>query len=175
MVEILAGGHFERAVQALDLTSAICTYHYTPPKNSYREDYQVWELSDEDFSNLCSVNEEDWNSDWETGWGWWRYAEGSSLGATSAVYAIHGVEILAWDGYNRLYRCRGCESMSSGLCLGTDKDLLECYGSRSFPDLITYLNEEIGASTERNVCACTIELAKQNNMKLSELFKKYLG
>ena len=34
MVEILAGGHFERAVQALDLTTAVCAYHYVPPKDS---------------------------------------------------------------------------------------------------------------------------------------------
>lgn len=40
---------------------------------------------------------------------------------------------------------------------------------------IAYLCDEIGASTEKNVCACTVDLAQQNNMTLSELFKKYLG
>ena len=151
MVEILAGGHFERAVQALDLTAAVCTYHYVPPKDSHREEYQVWELSDEDFSNLCSINEEDW----ESGWGWWRHAQGANLGAVNAEFTIHREKLQAWDG--------------------TDYDKKACYNSRKYSDILTYLCDEIGASTEKNVCACTIELAKQNNMKLSELFKKYLG
>lgn len=29
--------------------------------------------------------------------------------------------------------------------------------------------------TQRNVCACTIDLARQNNLTLAEFFKKYLG
>lgn len=45
----------------------------------------------------------------------------------------------------------------------------------TYHDILIYLCDEIGASTERNVCACTIDLARQNNLTLAELFKKYLG
>lgn len=171
MVEILAGGHFERAVQALDLTTAVCAYHYVPPKGSPREEYQVWELSDEDFSNLCSINEKDW----ENGWGWWRHAQGANLGAVNAEFTIHREKLQAWDGYTRIHLCDDCEDLESGSCLGADYDKKVCYNSRGYSDILTYLCDEIGASTEKNVCACAIELAKQNSMKLSELFKKYLG
>lgn len=168
MVEILAGGNFDQAVKSLDLTSAVCTYRYTPPADKYREDYQVWELSDEDFSNICSVNDEDWDEDW----GWWRHAAGSNLGTVDGVYVINGEKLMAWDGVERKEWCNGCGETE---CARTDEDKSECYNDRKYSDVLTYLCDEIGASTERNVCACTIDLARQNNMKLSELFKKYLG
>lgn len=168
MVEILAGGNFEQAVKSLDLTSAICTYRYTPSESGHCTDYQVWELSDEDFSNICSVNEEDWKEDW----GWWRHAAGSNLGAVNSSYIVNGESLMAWDGVEREEWCDECGEKE---CAATDEDRCECYHERKYPDIITYLCNEIGASVERNVCACAIDLAKQNNMKLSELFKKYLG
>lgn len=166
MVEILAGGNFKQAVKSLDLTSAICSYRYTPPASRYREAYQVWELSDEDFSNICSVNEEDWKKNW----GWWRHADGSNLGAVNCTYIINGEELMAWDGIQRKKWCHDCSD-----CAGTEKDKDECFHSHQYPDILIYLCDEIGASTERNVCACTIDLARQNNLTLAELFKKYLG
>lgn len=44
-----------------------------------------------------------------------------------------------------------------------------------FYDLLQYLCDEMGCSSPRNVCALTKDLAKYNNMKLSELFLKYQG
>lgn len=167
-VEILAGGEFINAVHSLDLTSAKCTYHYQPKSECYREDYQVWLLSKDDFNNLCSVNNEDWQEDW----GWWRYALGSNLGTVDCSYIINSEMLMAWDGTKRKNWCSGCGETE---CAGTDQDKAECYNNRKYSDILTYLCDEVGASTERNVCACTIDLAQQNNMTLSELFKKYLG
>jgi hypothetical protein len=44
-----------------------------------------------------------------------------------------------------------------------------------YSDFVDYCCEQIGASTERNVCAVAMSLAKLNNMTLGELFTKYQG
>lgn len=85
-VEILAGGEFANAVKSLGLTSAVCTYHYQPQPTHWREEYQVWLLSKEDFDNICAID----NNDWKDDWGWWRHAYGSNLGAVDCAYVING-------------------------------------------------------------------------------------
>lgn len=175
MIEILAGGEFTNAVYGLGLSSAKCTYYYQPPQESYRENYQVWIVSDDDFKKICAVR----NEDWKESWGWWRHAKGSNLGYVNHDYVINGEKLIAWDGYNRiswLEECQNdCSDRKRGLCDGTERDADQCFGERAYPDIISYLCNEIGASTETNVCACTIDLAHQNNLTLVEFFKKYLG
>lgn len=165
-VEILAGGEFANAVKSLGLTSAVCTYHYQPQPTHWREEYQVWLLSKEDFDNICAIDNDDWKDDW----GWWRHAYGSNLGAVDCAYVINGEKLMAWDGLQRKEWCRDCSD-----CAGTEKDKDECFHDHQYPDILIYLCDEIGASTERNVCACMIDLARQNNLTLAKLFKKYLG
>lgn len=175
MVEILAGDKFANAVYGLELASAKCVYYYQPPKDSHRENYQVWLLSEDDFNKICSVKDDDWKEDW----GWWRYAKGSNLGYANQEYVVNGEKLIAWDGSNRLLwleECKeNCSDHKRGLCAGEEKDFEQCFGDRTYPDIISYLLMEIGASTEKNVCACTVDLAHQNNLTLAELFKKYLG
>lgn len=174
-VEILAGAGFANAVHDMELTSAQCTYHYQPPKDSYREDYQVWSLSKEDFDSLCAVEDDDWKENW----GWWRHALGSNMGPVNSEYIINSKKIVAWDGVRREHYfedfCQDCSDYIAGACGGTEEDQLDCYNGREYEDLFRYFCDEIGASTERNVCALAIDLAKQNNMTLAELLKKYLG
>lgn len=165
-VEILAGGEFANAVKSLGLTSAVCAYHYQPQPTHWREEYQVWLLSKEDFDNICAIDNDDWKDDW----GWWRHAYGSNLGTVDCAYVINGEKLMAWDGLQRKEWCRDCSD-----CAGTEKDKDECFHDHQYPDILIYLCDEIGASTERNVCACTIDLAWQNNLTLAELFKRYLG
>ena len=165
-VEILAGGEFANAVKSLGLTSAVCTYHYQPQPKHRREEYQVWLLSKEDFDNICAIDDDDWKDNW----GWWRHADGSNLGTVDCLYVINGEELMAWDGLQRREWCKDCSD-----CPGTEEYKNECFHSHRYPDIINYLCNEIGASTERNVCACTIDLARQNNLTLAEFFKKYLG
>ena len=181
--EILAGGSFHRAVRNLGLSSAWCTFCYHPAEDSYREDYQVWELSDKDFNSLSALDDDSWKKDW----GWWRYATGSNLGSVNHEYVIHGERILAWDGNEREQEKNECSQCSDyykncvngkilrNPCYATDDDITQCFGAREYSDIISYLCEEIGVSTEKNVCACAIDLAQQNSMSLSALFKKYLG
>lgn len=143
-IEILAGGQFANAVKDLDLVSAKCTYHYYPPADSYREEYQVWLLSKSDFDNICAIDDDDWKESW----GWWRYALGSNLGAVSYSCTINGEKIMVW------HRRRA---------------------GREYEDILSYLCIELGVSSEKNVCALTTDLANQNRLTLSELFRKYLG
>ena len=175
MVEILAGDKFANAVYSLKLASAKCVYYYQPPKDSQRENYQVWLWSEDDFDKICSVKDDYWKEDW----GWWRYAKGSNLGYADQEYVVNNEKLIAWDGSNRsswLEECKeNCSDHKRGLCDGAEKDFEQCFGSRVYPDIISYLLSEIGASTEKNVCACTVDLARQNNLTLAEFFKKYLG
>lgn len=174
-IEILAGGRFTKAVQDLGLASASRVYRYRLNQSGVRENYQVWKLSKEDFDKLCAIKDDDWKNKW----GWWRYAAGSNLGDVTCEYIINGRKLKAWDGSVRTELkelCPAyCSDYESGICGGTSQDIDECFNNREYPDIITYLREEIGASTEKNVCACTVDLARQNGMKLSELFKQYLG
>lgn len=156
-VQILAGAGFANAVRDCGLTSAQCTYHYQPPKYSCREDYQVWLLSKEDFDNLCSVDDNDWKEDW----GWWRSSGGSTMGVPDSEFTVNGEKLLAWNG--------------NQTCAGKISDQDECYGAREYEDILAYINKETGLSTETNICALCIDLARHNNLTLSELFKKYLG
>lgn len=182
-VEILAGGKFDKAVSDLALTSAVLTYHYQPDPESCREDYQVWLLSKEDFDNLCAIDDDDWKKDW----GWWRHCPGSNMTSFMREYIIHGSKIMAWDGYEREHFHEVCTECSNhyenceserdpnSVCFATHDDKTQCFKPREYQDIISYFNDEIGASTEKNVCALAIDLANINDMTLSELFKKYLG
>ena len=148
MKEIL-GGKLDKAFSDLKIT-AIKTYECKNIRYKYQEVYQVWELSDEDFNGLCDIKEEDWKDDW----GWWRSAEGSNMFGNCKRYTINNHHILAWDGNSR-----------------------EKYDwmNRKYDSLLSYYCEEHGVSTEKNVCALSVDLAKINNMKMSELFAKYQG
>ena len=46
---------------------------------------------------------------------------------------------------------------------------------KEFQNLTEYLCDCVGASTEKNVCACAVDLAKYNGMTMAELFAKYEG
>jgi len=117
--------------------------------NKYCE-YEVWEMSDNDFEVLSNIP----NSKWKESWGWWRFSEGSNMGQVFQEYIINGKKIMTWDGKR-----------------GEDDQYL--IKSRSYDNLLEYFCDEIGASTETNICALATDLAKQNNMKMSDLFSIY--
>lgn len=183
-VEILAGAGFANAVRDLGLASALCTYRYQPPKDSCCEDYQIWLLSKEDFDNICSIDD----GDWKDAWGWWRYATGSNISTELSPFCVNGVSLIAWDGREREDfangECALCEnyylnsnSSKDGKyppCYAEASDQESCCKSRAHTDLLFYLNDEIGTSTEKNVCALTVDLARINGVTLSELFKNIL-
>ncbi len=174
-VEILAGGEFANAVKGLELTSAKCTYRYNPPEGSYREDYQIWLLSKEDFDNLCAITDSEWQKDW----GWWRHNGGYNGGSVNGEFIVHGKKIRAWDKPERENffeeECKQCSDYNNGYCSGKESEQDSCLGGREYKDLLAYIHEEMNLSTETNVCALCISLAYYNGLTLSELFRKYLG
>lgn len=111
--------------------------------------YEVWELSDKKFEKLCSIKDEDWKDDW----GWWRSAECSNMGYVDVSLKINNHSIWAWSGSN--YE--------------------EDYENKEYDNLLEYFCYELNASQPSNVCALAVDLAQQNNITMSELFKKYVG
>lgn len=111
--------------------------------------YMVYEVTQNEFKILC--DEPDIDGTWkECGW---RHCDGSNMGYPNARIKINEEKIKCWF-----------EEFED------EQIYLEDYD-----DLLEYINEECGATTFKNVCALTVDLAKYNNMKLSELFNKYQG
>ncbi len=73
-------------------------------------------------------------------------------------FIINDNKIIAWDSISRVE---------------TEEKGEEWYTERNYGSLINYFTEELGASLPKNVCALAVDLAKINNIKMSELFQKY--
>lgn len=113
------------------------------------KDYGVCEVTDKEYTVLCDEPDNEVGAWEECGW---RYSEGSNQGDPNHLFVINGKELNAWKE-------------------NEDDD----YNQEEFCDLLEYLNCEIGCSQPSNVCALATDLARYNNMKLSELFQKYQG
>lgn len=139
--------------------NAIKTYQTTSQDTDFG---QVWEMSDEDYEKMCNISDDEWRSEF----GWWRGADGSNMGNVHKRYNINGHYIIAWDGYNREEWEREQKNLNP-----EDRWFMP----RKYNNLLQYFCNELGASTEKNVCALATDLAEQNGIKMSELFKKYQG
>lgn len=118
---------------------------------TYKGDlYEVWEVSDEVYDIMCDMPEEDFENACPDGM--WRSSKGSNLEfLPRREITIKSISMIGWEREND-----------------------EIFGiGYDYNGLLEYLCCYIGASTPKNVCACAVDLAKMNNMKLSELFKKY--
>lgn len=150
MKEILTSGNVEVEFKRLGV-SPILTY------GNERTDYKVYELTEEDFEILC--NEPDIDNTWIDCA--WIYCEGSNQSKTNEILKVNGADLKCWykplDDEDYYY---------------DDEEEIE---REEYEDLLTYLCWEIGASTMKNVCALCMDLAKYNDMKLSELFRVYQG
>lgn len=173
--EILGGSTFANAIKALGI-DAKRTYQYEPPEDSYREAYQVWEMTEEEYQKLCDKSNK--IEHWPDTWGWWRSADGSNLGSINMDFTVKGLLLTAWQGASReeyfIDICQECYDFLEGDCHASELDIDECFGGRNYKDLLDYIYNEVGATTESNVCAVMIDLAKQNNTTLAELLQKYL-
>ncbi len=129
------------------------------------EDYGVCEITDEEFNILCS-EPDDVEGVWSEGG--WRYCEGSNQEEPTQKVLINNKEIIAW--YDDSLDFDNKEEKQEYLKENGGVMPLE-----EFHDLLQYLCDEMGCSSPRNVCALTKDLAKYNNMKLSELFLKCQG
>lgn len=119
--------------------------------------YEVWEVFDELFLQMCDMTEEKFielaGED-----AWWRSSEGSVLGYPDETTIVNGSELVCW-GKERIF---------------PSSDYIPPE-MKKYKRLIEYLHDCVGVSQPRNVCACAMDLAKYNDMTMGELFKKYEG
>lgn len=155
MKEIL-GGNLEELLKKHNI---IATKTYES-QTYLDEKTQVWELDEEQYKLLDNVPE----SEYEAFNCWWRYSNGSNLKDSIHDYLINGIKLKAFDNdYQR----------EQDRIEYQDEDDEEPYEeSREYNSLFDYINQEIGASTEKNVTAIVIHIAQLNEMKLSELMNK---
>ncbi len=106
------------------------------------------------FYGVCEVTEKEFEKlrkepDIENTWNncGWRHNEGSNLGIPSTELLINGKKMIGWGD--------------------EEEEIMTVHNN-----LLEYL-EERGFTTFRNISALCTDLAKYNNMKLSELFKTY--
>lgn len=111
--------------------------------------YKVYEVPDEDFKILD--NEPDVTGTWiDCGW---RYSDGSNIGQPQDKLIVNNKELICWYEKD----------------IDEDDELYKY----DYDDLLEYLYYNMGCSMFKNVCALSMDLAKYNNLKLSELFKIY--
>lgn len=125
---------------------------------TYKGDlYEVWEVSDENFKNMCDMADDVFEKVCPNGM--WRYSGGSVMERPTDKMIINNMPITAWINE-------------------TDEwEILVAVGKKvkKYHSLLEYFCNEIGTSLPKNVCALAVDLAKANSMKMSELFKIYEG
>ena len=160
LIELLCGDSIKDAFNHFHIHS-YCTY--------LGSRYQVWVLeNDEDLDRLSNISDEDWNSDW----GWWRYATGCNIDYyPTHTFTINGNELLCWYDEDELNDF--VEGWSEE---DTDKESLKNeFFDQKYSRLSMFLCDMYGASNESNVCAVSVGLARLNGITLSELFNNYEG
>lgn len=171
-IEILGGGGLSSTLKKLGIEYKKTYYKKVDHKKKYDPHYEVYEISKQDMKRMEDMGE------WPENYGWWRWAKGSNMGTPFSFFTINGKELIAWDGYKR-------EDLRDDWYDEPDeekaayhysfKEYEEVQYPRVYDNLSTYFCEELGASTERNVCALAVDLAKANGMTMAQLFKTYEG
>lgn len=165
-VEILGGNGLHKAFKELGI-KATKTY-----RGSEKPHYEIWELSKDDLKKIEYIVE------WKDEWGWWRYAKGSNMGTPFDFFTVNGKELIAWDGYKRediVLDWANEPDEEKAAYHYSIKEYEETLYPRVYENLLTYMCEELGASTEKNVCALAVDLARANGMTMAQLFKTYEG
>jgi hypothetical protein len=175
MIELLAGDGISRAFKALGI-DAKRTYKRKRIPNDGRyhgESFEIWEISENDHEKICAISDDDWKDTW----GFWRSAIGSNMGTPYVEYIVADHSMIAWDGLKRERLQDDWENepqYEKDAYEGGYAEYEELNYPRKYKDLLEYLCEELGASTERNICALSMDLAKENTLTMGELFTKYL-
>lgn len=154
-----------------------------PPKKftgdiGYWPNIEVWHLTDSQFKLIKDMTDEEFDNMTEDGC-WWRAAEGSIMGFPNTEFTINNHKILAWaddrtiDDLVRKYE--NDLSVEEKSEYKDVDDYISTWYSFEYKDILEYYCEALGASTEKNVCALSVDLAKYNNITMAELFYKYGG
>jgi hypothetical protein len=131
-----------------DIEPALEFYNIYFIKTYNGKTMSVYEISIDDFMLLSKIPEEKWDVDW----GWWRYVEGSNL---------------------RFYPTYTFSVNSKKMVGFYDEEYAQDSTDKFYAGIREYLCYAIGASTETNVCAIAMDLARLNGLTLGELFTRY--
>ena len=119
--------------------------------------YEVWKISDQLFSKMCSMTEKDFREIAGSN-AWMRSSDGCLPQAYKKCnFTINGKDMIGWK-----YK-------------PWQEENREYNNTDNYSSLSEYLREHIGASMPRNICACAVDLAKYNDITMGELFTKYEG
>lgn len=155
------------------------TFEDKNPKNN-RESFNVFEISEEEFSKMCTYEDKsnyfvvrENHPAWKDSWGWWRYSKGCTLQNTSPTMMgiINNRVFKIWYNENKMYDEVEC------CCTGESDEAYDnyydewCLDHSKYIDLFDYCINMWGCSTEHNIVAIAIGLAKLNHMSLASLFK----
>ena len=162
----------ESLASAMELFNINAEIIYSKNLNKWPH-FEIWEMDKDNFEKLCSISDKDW--DVGPG-GWWRYSTGSILGSPNDEFTINGKSIFLWADSDRNDYWKECydEDCSYDDTLNVDLETYMQEGGRyEFKDIFDYLCSELGASTERNVSAILVDIAKYNKLSLAEVIDKY--
>ena len=118
--------------------------------------YEVWEVDDDLFQEMCDMPDEKFE-ELAGEESWWRSSNGSVLGTPDTKIYINGNELIGWAG----------EPWEDE----DEDDEFVIYAST----LSNYLCDVMRVSSPRNVVAVAVDLAKYNGITMGELFSKYEG
>jgi hypothetical protein len=141
------------------------------PKKKYDPHYEVYEISQNDMKKLDEIFELPEGS-------WWRWCKGSNMGTPFDFFYIDGKELIAWNGTKReqLIDFWNEESNEEKAAYHYSfREYSELNMPHQYNTLTEYMGEELEASTEKNVCALAVDLARANGMTMAKLFEVYEG
>lgn len=141
--------------------------------NTYKdENLEVWEVEINTFVKICELTDKDFKELCDKAW--WGYVKGSNIVNPVSDFIINDKPIKAWVKYSideiRETACVWCER-----CLKTDNEIMKCNicNDNKFDNLKQYFTLTWDISRERDLIALILELAKVNNIKVSDLLKRY--
>lgn len=79
---------------------------------------------------------------------WWRYSKGARTGSACDFIRVNGSDLIGWFGNAH---------------------------KESYDTLLDYLKDEIGVTSDEDICDYAVSLSKVNGMTLSKLFSVYGG
>lgn len=169
MKQILGNKKLENAFDELGIFSSEYSLKYRMKKSPH---YCIWELTDNAYETLSDFPDDKWKDNW----GWWRYADGSNMGEAKDCGMINGLNIKIWrDDYKRgelLQEWKLERSIEEKREYHNNfEEFYEVWCPNCWDTLLDYFSDEIGCSSETNICALATDLAKQNGMTMAELFR----
>ena len=135
-------------------------------EDPYQGDFNVFEVSEEEFEKMCNVPDEDWNTDV---WGWFRYSGGCVLEDREPItnININNHSLSAWYD-DVLLKDYFSDNEDDGDIQSVFDEWMESH--TNYHNLFDYCSDMWGVSTESNITAVAVGLAKLNNMSLATLF-----